>query len=85
MQTVQVTAFPLDLPHDIKIDISLIEHEGQVLHISDLKVGDKIHIDGDLDAPILTTLSIGGEKEDEEEEVAVVAEVAPEADAPEKA
>lgn len=27
MQTVEVTALPLDLPHDIQIDISSIEHE----------------------------------------------------------
>jgi large subunit ribosomal protein L25 len=77
MQSVQVTAFPLDLPHDIQIDISVIEHEGQVLHISDLKVSDKIHIDEDAEAPILTALLNEVEKEDEE----VVAD-APAADAP---
>ncbi len=66
MQTVQVTALPLDLPHDIQIDISVIEHEGQVLHISDLKVSDKIHIDEDADAPILTALVNEVAKEDEE-------------------
>lgn len=66
MQTVQVTALPLDLPHDIQIDISVIEHEGQVLHVSDLKVNDKIHIDEDADAPILTALVNEVAKEDEE-------------------
>jgi len=63
---VQVTALPLDLPLDIQIDISVIEHEGQVLHVSDLKVNDKIHIDEDADAPILTALVNEVAKEDEE-------------------
>lgn len=56
MQTVEVTALPLDLPHDIQIDISSIEHEWQVLHVSDLKVSDKVHIEEDADAPVLTAL-----------------------------
>gem|GEM_PF-5830136 len=63
-QTVQVTALPLDLPHDIQIDISVIEHEGQVLHISDLKVSDKVRIDEDLEAPVLTTLLNATEEEE---------------------
>lgn len=74
MQSVQVTAFPLDLPHDIQIDISVIEHEGQVLHISDLNVSDKIHIDEDADAPILTALVNEVATEDEE---AVATEAVP--------
>lgn len=66
MQTVQVRALPLDLPHDIQIDISVIEHEGQVLHISDLQVSNKIEIEEDADAPILTALVNEVAKEDEE-------------------
>jgi len=73
MQTVQVTALPLDLPHKIQIDVSVIEHEGQVLRISDLKISDKIHIDEDADAPILTALVNEVATEDEE----VVTEATP--------
>lgn len=75
IQTVQVTALPLDLPHDIQVDISSIEHEWQVLHVSDLRVSDKIHIDEDADAPIVTALVNEVAEEDEE----VVADATPEA------
>ena len=36
--TLEVEALPLDLPHDIQIDISSIETANDVIHVSDLKV-----------------------------------------------
>ena len=66
MQTIQVTALPLDLPHDIIVDISHIEHEWQVIHVSDLKVNTNVHIDEDMDAVVVTSLINEVAKEDEE-------------------
>ena len=66
MQTIQVTALPLDLPHDIIVDISHIEHEWQVIHVSDLKVNPNVHIDEDMDAVVVTSLINEVAKEDEE-------------------
>ena len=66
-QTIHVTALPLDLPHDIKIDIWVIEHEGQVLHVRDLVVSDTIHIDDDLDDAIVTSFAYSTQDDDAEE------------------
>ena len=73
MQTVEVTALPLDLPHDIQIDISGIEHEGQVLHVSDLKVSANVHIEEDADAPVVTALVNEVAAEDAEAEATAAA------------
>lgn len=66
MQTIQVTALPLDLPHNIAVDVSHIEHEWQVIHVSDLKVSANVHIDEDMEAVVVTSLVNEVAKEDEE-------------------
>lgn len=68
----EVEAFPLDLPHDIQIDISVLENAGDVFHVSDIKISDKIVIIDNLDDAVLSAV----EFKEEVEEVAVVAEVA---------
>jgi hypothetical protein len=62
----------LDLPHDIKVDISHIAEAGEVLFFKDIKVGDKVTIDDDLEQPVLTAVAFS----DEPEEVKPVAEAA---------
>lgn len=64
--SLEVEALPLDLPHHIEIDISGLEEEGQVLHVSDVVVGDKVEI---MDDPALALLSTVAFKEEAEEEV----------------
>ena len=66
---IRVIAFPLDLPHDIKVDISHIEYESHGVHVRDLQVSDKIQIDEDLDDTLVSaTVYV-----EEVEEVPVVA------------
>lgn len=65
MQSIQVTALPLDLPHDIQVDISSIEYEGQVIHVSDLVVSNKVKIEEDMDAPLVTPVAYDVSVEDE--------------------
>lgn len=71
MTELEVEAFPLDLPHDIKIDISGLEQIGQAIHVSDINLGDKIALMDDLEDTILSTIEF---EEEEVEEVPVVAE-----------
>ncbi len=66
----EVEAFPLDLPHNIQIDVSNLEHVGQAIHISDLKLGDKIELVGDPTETILSTVEF---QEEEVEETPVAA------------
>lgn len=59
-------ALPLDLPHDIKIDISELDHAGQAIFLKDLEVSEKIEIIDDLDLPVVTTVEFSEEVEEEE-------------------
>ena len=70
---IEVEAFPQDLPHDIKIDISTISSLNDTVFIRDLDLSKKVTILDDLDQPILTVVSLN----DEPEEVAPIAEVDP--------
>lgn len=67
--TIEVEALPLDLPHDIKVDISGLTEEGMVIHAGDLQLGDKVTLDIDPDLAIVTTVAFSEEVEEEEEEV----------------
>ncbi len=61
--TVEVEAFPQDLPHEIKIDISNIQKMNDVIFIKDLDIGAKAEIVEDLEQAIVTVVAF------EEEEV----------------
>lgn len=65
--TVEVEAFPQDLPQSIEVDISTIESLNDVIFVKDLKVPSKVLILDDEDQPILTVVEI----RDIEEEVDV--------------
>jgi len=72
---IEVEAFPQDLPHDIQIDISIIEKMDDTIFVKDIKLSDKVEILDDLEQPIVTILRLT-------EEVEVTPEVAtPEAGA----
>lgn len=64
---VEVEALPLDLPHDIEVDISWLDHDGQILHLRDLVVSDKVTLLGDPDLAIASTIAFREEVEEEEE------------------
>lgn len=62
---VEVEAFPQDLPHDIKIDISEIKTVNDTIFVRDLKFSDKVTVVDDLDQPIITVASLDDTEEAE--------------------
>lgn len=61
---VEVEAFPQDLPHDIKIDISTITTINDTIFVKDLKISDKVAILDDLEQPIITVVTLTEEVEE---------------------
>ncbi|MDD2537606.1 MAG: 50S ribosomal protein L25 [Candidatus Absconditabacteria bacterium] len=64
--TVEVEAFPQDLPSSFEVDISVIETVNDVVFVKDLKAGSKVEIIDDLELPILTVAILSDEPEEEE-------------------
>lgn len=60
-----VEALPRDLPHDIKVDISVLATLQDGIFVRDLQVSDKVEILDDADLPIVSVVAL----EDEAEEV----------------
>lgn len=71
---VEVEAFPQDLPHDIKVDISAIKSVNDTIFVSDIKVSDKVEILDDAEQPIVTVVTL---TEETEETPAATAEATP--------
>lgn len=63
--TIEVEAFPQDLPHDITIDISSIATLNDVIFVSDLVVSSKVQILTDGEQAVLTVVSLSDEVEEE--------------------
>lgn len=61
---VEVEAFPQDLPHDIKVDISTIATLNDTIFVKDLKVSEKVRILDDMEQPILTVVTLAEEVEE---------------------
>ena len=64
--TLEVEALPMNLPRDIKIDISSLTEDGMALHISDITVGDNVTLLGDPELTVLSTVAFRTEVEEEE-------------------
>lgn len=64
LSEIEVEAFPLDLPHDIKIDISVLSDEWQVLHLSDLNLWEKVSFIDDLSRTVVTTAAFATDEEE---------------------
>jgi large subunit ribosomal protein L25 len=63
--TIEVEAFPQDLPHDITIDISTIATLNDVIFVSDLVVGNNVQILTDGEQAVVTVVSLTDEVEEE--------------------
>jgi len=63
--TVEVEALPMDLPHDITFDISVIDHDGQVVFARDLVIWDKITLITEEDMAIINAAWFAEEVEEE--------------------
>ncbi len=65
LSEIEVEAFPLDLPHDIKIDVSHLTEDGQVIHLSDIALWDTVSFVDELSRTVVTT-ALFAEESDEE-------------------
>jgi large subunit ribosomal protein L25 len=63
--TVEVEAFPQDLPHQIEIDASLLATVNDVVFVKDLKVSNKVEILDDGELPVVTIALLSDEVEEE--------------------
>ena len=62
--TIEVEAFPQDLPREIKIDISTIQKMSDVIFVKDLDVGSKVEILEDQEQPMVTVMVFTEEVEE---------------------
>ncbi|MFZ2151096.1 MAG: 50S ribosomal protein L25 [Candidatus Absconditicoccaceae bacterium] len=62
--TVEVEAYPQDLPHEIKIDISNIQKMSDVIFVKDLDVGSKVEILEDQEQAMVTVMMFTEETEE---------------------
>jgi hypothetical protein len=67
--TVEVEAFPQDLPHQIEIDASLLVDVNAVVFVKDLKFSSKVEILDDGEQPVATIVILSEEAEEVEAEV----------------
>jgi large subunit ribosomal protein L25 len=67
--TVEVEAFPQDLPHDITIDISNIESINDVIFVKDITVSSKVTVLTDPEQALVTVVVIEDEVESSDENV----------------
>lgn len=66
---IEVEAFPQDLPHDITVDISIIQNMNDTVVVKDLKVSSKVKVLDDPEQAIITVVTM----QEEVEETPVVA------------
>lgn len=62
--SIEVKAFPQDLPHDITVDISVIQNINDVIVVGDLKISDKVEILDDPEQAIVTVVVVTEEVEE---------------------
>jgi len=65
IQEIEVEALPGDLPHEIEADISGLDAIGKSIHISDIKIPDKVKIFLEPDAVIATITDLAPEEVEE--------------------
>ncbi|PZM86974.1 MAG: 50S ribosomal protein L25 [candidate division SR1 bacterium] len=64
--TVEVEAFPQDLPHSIEVDLAKIETANDVIFVKDLSVSSKVTILDDGEQPVVTVVELTDEEETSE-------------------
>lgn len=74
--TVEVEAFPQDLPHNIEVDLAQIETANDVIFVKDLKLSDKVKVLDDGEQPVITVVEFSDEAEAESEEAGAESEEA---------
>jgi large subunit ribosomal protein L25 len=61
--SIMVEALPLDLPHDIKVDVSNIATLDDGVFVKDLDLGKKVKILEDKDQPIVVAVELSSDEE----------------------
>jgi large subunit ribosomal protein L25 len=67
--TIEVEAFPQDLPHDVTIDISTIATINDVVFVKDIDLGNKVSVLTDPEQALVTVVVIEDEVESSDEAV----------------
>lgn len=65
MNEIEIKCLPGDMPHSIEVDVSGLENVGDSIHVSDLKISDKVKITSDLEGVVL---NVAAPREEVEEE-----------------
>lgn len=63
-QEIEVKCLPMDIPHEINIDVSTLENIGDVVYVKELQLGDKVEILDDPEEPILSISAVEEYKEE---------------------
>jgi len=71
-QEIEVECLPMDIPHEITVDVSKLENIGDTITVKELNLGDKVEV---LDDPEDPVVSVNIVEEYKEEEVAVPEEL----------
>jgi len=66
LHEIEVEALPNDLPHEIKIDLSVLDEVGKNIHVSDIKLAEGVEIKSELEAVVATVKEQKQEKVEEE-------------------
>lgn len=75
IQEIEVEALPVDLPHEIEVDISILESFNDAIRIKDLKIPDKVKVVANADDMVASVLPPRTEEELAELEEKVTEEV----------
>ena len=64
--SVEVSALPQDLPHEIEVDLSKVTSVNDVIFVRDLTVAKKVEIVDDAQQRVVTVVELEGEEESQE-------------------
>lgn len=67
-QEIEVECLPMDIPHEINVDVSKLENIGDTIYVKELNLGDKVAVLDDPEAPVVSVNAV----EEYKEEVAMV-------------
>lgn len=62
LATIEVEAFPQDLPHNVEVDISNLAHVHDVVFVKELKFSDKVEVLTDAEQAVVTVMALSEEE-----------------------
>lgn len=80
LEEVEVHCLPTDIPHHITVDLTVLEHPDQSIHVRDLSVPEAVQILTDPDTMVVYVATMRPVEEEEEEEVERLFELEEEAE-----